>query len=868
MKGDHAAWAFVVLCEHVDGLKRTYSRIGYAGAKLPERHDGGRWTAADAEACALINVADYMLARPWVEGMNVHCHFDAKAVGFASFGDQNLYKKNRDLSSMPYRARIAMAMLQRKCRCNPLHVHAHQSNPFNETADGIAGFLRRGYDLPIPAQSRLDQLFQHPLCEWAWLEISPDCELPDLQTLLRDSQVWEDKSWTDATASETKLFHLCVATVNVGTLEYKDCDHDLTASVKAHELGKQFHDKGWDFVCLQETRARCDALVTGGHYVRLVAAGNRGQCGVELWIHSENLRSKFHSEFDPSKDTVVWHSSPRILAVHINIGGWEVDILSCYAPQRGRPPDEVRNWRHELKGVLQQREWSGPIWICGDFNCAVGSNASTEVGDVDPDMEDEAGEIMHRVASEYKLKVANTFEGVHQGHSWTYEGPRGGRSRVDFILVSDDCWEGVQSTETCDDVDVLTGVHDHIPIVMKICMASGEEPQSVLRRCMKYDRMLARQKCKQTDLISGVPEIPWQMSANEHWSHLRDAMQYAAARAFPKKKRQKRQVYISEGLWNLVCQKKEIRQQHRQQQKVLAFMLLKKAFCAWKQDEPGKAEIHENVHLLNMQEALTYSHRLRIDRCFKSQKRKEWRSWVESNLTQKAEQLACQGGAALFQILQPKKMIDKHQGKLKRALPGLRDSDQGWCRSRRAIASAWQRQFQETEHALKVHDQGFMLTDRPTVKQRSSSILKEIPNLFDVEWALRNMNAKKAPGLDCLGAELFQQNVPMASTRAFSLFMKLALREQWAPELSGGWLLPLWKGKGSTSNTASYRGIMLEPVIARAFSRAWRPKTEQGIAALAQPGQWGGRPGLSCTAARHSRMPISVVLHRPSSMLM
>ena len=120
--------------------------------------------------------------------------------------------------------------------------------------------------------------------------------------------------------------------------------------------------------------------------------------------------------------------------------------------------------------------------------------------------------------------------------------------------------------------------------------------------------------------------------------------------------------------------------------------------------------------------------------------------------------------------------------------------------------------------------------------------------MLDVEKALRDLNDDKAAGLDGLGAELFQVQCAKAAKRVYPLVLKMGLRCQGVTELSGGWLLPLFKGRGSTQQMLGYRAILLEPVIARALSKAWRPKLVKGLQATAMPMQWGGRAGLSVEA--------------------
>ena len=60
--------------------------------------------------------------------------------------------------------------------------------------------------------------------------------------------------------------------------------------------------------------------------------------------------------------------------------------------------------------------------------------------------------------------------------------------------------------------------------------------------------------------------------------------------------------------------------------------------------------------------------------------------------------------------------------------------------------------------------------------------------------------------------------------------------------------MPLHKGKGSQADMPMYRGILLESVVARTYSKAWRKQLERGLQRVAAPMQWGGRSGLSTQA--------------------
>ena len=88
------------------------------------------------------------------------------------------------------------------------------------------------------------------------------------------------------------------------------------------------------------------------------------------------------------------------------------------------------------------------MFVLGDCNCRIGSVESDFIGGLHPDFEDEGGELLHAFSRSNDLIIPSTFEQWHQGPSHTYEGPNGGRSRIDFILIPFACATGIVKTFT------------------------------------------------------------------------------------------------------------------------------------------------------------------------------------------------------------------------------------------------------------------------------------------------------------------------------------------------------------------------------------------------------------------------------------
>lgn len=360
-----AAWSFVVLYESSNGHQKVFIRVGYAAGRLKDDVGIFTSTAHDAGATALIAVAEYLLSRHDLAALTVHLHFDAMAVGKGTCGVTKVIQQDMQTSKRQKSARILMQLVQSKAKgLSNFHVHAHCGHPWNEFVDSVAALARDGWDPPIQAELRSGELLNHELVEWAWLVLNPTDELPDLEQILRNEKPDECRGDFDRTLQvdenvvvhEAKTVCFKVATANVGTL---DQDFGLMGSSithKAQELMHQFDNEGIHVVALQETRARFSTTKRHGHFVCLVSESDRGQGGVEIWFNCKAIQDDFAVEFDPEKDACVWHADSRILAVKCQFGTLSIEIITCYAPQRGRGRDEIVTWWEHFMRVLQKAD--------------------------------------------------------------------------------------------------------------------------------------------------------------------------------------------------------------------------------------------------------------------------------------------------------------------------------------------------------------------------------------------------------------------------------------------------------------------------------------------------------------------------------
>ena len=856
-----AAWAFVVVCECGPRNNKQFCRIGYAGDSFEPSNP--EIAAIEAESIALIAVAGFLMSRPVMPNLDINVHFDAKTVGFGATGLQSTIFQKITHDSKPFQARLMLSMVQKKfSQVNPIHVHGHDGNPFNELADGIARFIRCGNHCPVRPTLRCEALLQHPLREFAWMEISPTQELPSIEQVLNDHYVRQDRSWADRTLmqgtlhsdhgkNDLEVISLLFATANIGTGAYDHEEFETGSSGKIRELLYQFQKSGYDFIAVQETRAKYSRTAQEGPFIRLISAAAGGTGGVELWINLESIAEKTGMQLQVEKDCLVWHATSRILAVHLQIAGNPMDVIVAYGPQSGRCKDEIDQWWDEIDQMLRQRKSDAPIWLVGDLNAKIGEVTNGYIDSLGADQEDHAGERLRELSETFKLVIPSTFAQFHKGQHWTFIGPRGSRNRVDFFAVDERCADSMLQTGVDPSIDLLNGNRDHLVLSMTMQLEKQRNRHTGMKRVNLYDRVAARAQAGLFPIPSQLPCVDWHCHVNEHWSSIRDALQSAAVKFFPKPKRQRRQVYFSSETWDLVCQRKDLRNLHYRKQRQLRWMILNQCFSAWKDRKPDNArKIDINVHTVQLEEAMIYQQKCRIDTAFRACKKKEWKEWVKNKLQEMIEGAKNATCSEIYKILKPKAAIDKHSGKHRRPLPGLKNAQGVWCSSREQIAFEWKRQFGGIEHADDIELQMLQQPADTSLQDVKPSELIDVPSIYDLEQSIRAMQVSKATGVDNIGPELLKGNVVEMAQKLYPLLLKTIVRGQWVPELSGGWLLPLFKGKGHYTQMSGYRAILLESPVARVFSRTWRRQLEEGVKCVAQPNQWGGRRGLSCESLR------------------
>jgi len=209
--------------------------------------------------------------------------------------------------------------------------------------------------------------------------------------------------------------------------------------------------------------------------------------------------------------------------------------------------------------------------------------------------------------------------------------------------------------------------------------------------------------------------------------------------------------------------------------------------------------------------------------------------------------------SSLYKALRPKRPVNRDKGfRLPKPLPALcLDGCDDGEHTRRRYLRVWEQHFATVKHSSGI-DQAELMAYAG--EQQKTTIVEgfdihEVPELVDFERSIRQLSWRKAPGYDGFGAETWQGSVSSNRRGLYALFLKSAARRYVPLQFRGGFLIPLYKNKGTLSDPANFRGILLQDTSAKIFSKTWRRSLAAGLDRYAVPLQLGCRKGLGVNAA-------------------
>jgi hypothetical protein len=530
---------------------------------------------------------------------------------------------------------------------------------------------------------------------------------------------------------------------------------------------------------------------------------------------------------------------PRRLLVRALLGDTSFLLLVCHAPQSGISLNEREQWWADTTKKIHDFGHGDHLILMIDANAGPGEADGSSV--FGHGFRTNSGTVLLRhFLDEHQLCLPST-SALHTGPHHTWLSPDGtGEFCIDFVAVPRSFLSSCTWSQTLTDFDLGQLHVDHIAVGLEMRWkqwSSSPMRSSVVKA---YDRDRIKEVLDVPSLLA--PHVsPWHVDVEGHLDELNRHL-YTQLQRCGRARRQPKKPFITAEIWSIRQNKLYHRRQLRLAQQQVGREALAQCFIAWKD---GRASTDEHFAYGTTLRCGELKHAAGLLRNSK-QLRVSLRVAKRDLLAKVFMELPDTASAStILHTLKPFIGSSNARKKGVQPLPFVLDEDAQPCPDPHSARERWIDFFMQMEAGRRVddgeqrrlwrqhlHELGVLQLDIP---------INELPTLTELEVAMRRTKPGKATGPDHLPAELFHYFPAALARQSFSLLLKTALQGQEPLLHKGGWLFPLWKGKGSKEVCSSYRSILISSHLGKCIHRTLRLKHAGIYERYMQAQQIGGR---------------------------
>ena len=735
------------------------------------------------------------------------------------------------------------------------HVRGHSEHPWNEMADRVADAAMRGCrdGIPQPDPGWHFQIGQVRL-EWALL-VPMSCS-SDVIPLNHLGQLqWKEEEEPPAA--------LCVEQVIPVTERISGKQMDLSLRVvsanvqtcvgKYKFLEAQLKQRQVQIFCVQESRSH-EGLVRSQDFFRFASDG-KSHWGAEIWvargIHFAMLDGK--PVFVDDSCVSVTSTSPRHVHLVIDIAGHKLHVASIHFPQRNRPEAEKAQCAQVLMNIcLAAKGHSCVIGI--DANGRVPLCFQNATGDLYADEEDENGRLVAQTVATHEMWFPSTFDTCQVGPGATWTHSTGSRSRIDYIIVSNDVPQHAVCTTVLCDLELMTRNDDHDAVQADISFSFvkwGVAPAR-LRRTQGLDvrkldepaRLAIFEDCLDR---SGVGSISWEVDVNTHALWVQQAINRALWQALPKRQDTPKSNYVPETAWHLRHAKGNFKKNTRNRKAGYKFEAVRLAFDIWRTSAKDpwyvfRRKLLKHVLLYEVAAAAVQIVTSTMRRLIQDQKNKL--------LTDLATRFGRTRPDELMQMLKAMHLGRRKQAPWRRPMPCVAQNGKA-AMGRQDLDALWLDHFGRMEFGQIVDAQTFFCHPQQYGDADSCFVpeLAAFPGMHEIERAFRSTRSHRSPGLDLVYGEVLKKSPGRIAAITLPLMMKSAARRVQPVQWRGGVLAECFKGKGAVSDPGAYRSLYVSSMLGKAYHKVLRSKATPAAEKAFSAGHFAARKGAPVTMA-------------------
>ena len=690
------------------------------------------------------------------------------------------------------------------------HVKGHSENPWNDLADHVAKTAAsRSRTWPQPPRDICREVMTDDI---SWLAPELDARMHHAVPIIDGAITWSDPLQDTSSLTPLQLVPHTGEQLAPGTCLEEFSLHAVTINIqslraKCQYVEDQLDQRRVQVAFFQETKLP-GGTHTSRNYLRLHTDA-ASHWGVGIWIHKKlGLYAAGGKGCTIDEhDVVTLHEAPRLLAVLVSIGDLKIGLIRGHCPHSSRPTKRTSFMQTPI--ALLPRFKHASLLLGGiDLNGRVPPNYAGVSGSLDFGEPDETGWQLASVLADNGAWIPSMYPQIHCGESVTYIHPNGQPHRIDYIFVGGKAVVEYARSATDDTFDNGSPQEDHMMLTLHLlgCFATSHRPSRLLRPVYDRDKLLSAEgRARVQQVMAAFPQPAWEISPDQHCRQLEEYVRAELDANFARRLRDAklRFKYIV---------------RHRAQ---LWSDLQCRAFHQWR-----TAQTYGVTTLLGKQSLLYELAAAAIRFVTASIKRQIARA-KNTFLYQIAGE-SQQGAAKILQQVKKAGIGGRKTRPVSRPLPLLLHPETGSIVTNRSQRDeVWMLHFGKQE-------QGQALCTEDFIPEAAWSCydgdvewsVEMLPNYADIEKVLRDISKNKAAGLDNIPGELLKAAPAEAARMLFPLFVKSMLCQHQPLQWRGGILYEAFKRSGLQSSVDNYRSLFVSSVVAKAYHRTVRNKTQ------------------------------------------
>ena len=523
--------------------------------------------------------------------------------------------------------------------------------------------------------------------------------------------------------------------------------------------------------------------------------------GVALIIQQQKAKSLI--EWEPISD--------RLLRARFNSKYCKLTIIQCYAPTNEADDAVKDNWYEQLQAAIKNVPQHDMLIIMGDMNAKVGAeNVGREraLGKHGCGKMNENGERLADFCLSNNCVIGGTIFPHKNIHKLTWNSPdKKTINQIDHIIINNK-WR-----KSMKDVRVFRGADansDHYLVTTLIKLKLKKQPtEGEQRKLLDITRLKSPAVLKEfvidiKNRFSALSNISEEEGTVEkQWENIKDTYNGAAEEKIGLK-RKKSKNWLSSGTWLKIEERKKLKE---------------KLLATKSQRLQDQIENEYKTKDKEIKKSARHDKRVNVD-----------------NLASEAERAANRGEmSTVYKIT--KQLCGGTQSKPSQ----VKGKDGKPITTEREQAARWVEHFKEVLNCPEPDEPA-----NPPLAQDDLIIDITPPTEEEVEKAIKCLKTGKAPGIDCIHAEMLKADIKTSSKVLTNLFKNIWDKDTIPDDWSKGLIVKLPK-KGELGNCNNWRGITLLSIPSKVFCRILLDRIDQAIDERLRQEQAGFRKGRGCT---------------------